>query len=588
MTDILSPKLKYGILFFDENLEEKKNIKANLMEGYSCLNGQVSRFSSISELPKNVIWLSNLDKYNVWRTGEFDYIKDKNYLGIPFKTLYQNFFMDKELKSALKQMEKMFQVTMESIERYCYESKRDIKAFYKGNLAEVLFDYFVNDLFVHFEDSVRDVKLSEKTAFELLTSRKQVFANNSGEKQGEQEDNEFLEELTDFSYGKGKYELSEKEKLDLIKLKAGFEKAYIESIKIDSSRLLENQQFSFLVESSFYLNKMLSTEIPVGRWRRVELSEFLNTGTSVEAFVKNIVGKVKTKNEDAAILFHIDNIVLDRSLSGSGVDLPTLFLGMRGSLLNGSIIEDLWLTKEEVEEFSKLASFEIVDVFVNDETKQLKQLFRQFVFLPTLFNQTELTQHSLVYAIALRVFLQCFITRVYSAKNRERQPVNELMLWFLAADRRICYEIAQELGELGLIVYSYGGGEVVTAIEKSQQINLEKLIEICLDNKVYIPISLISKVVNSSTEKTFVKLLLDSNAIENHRLDAFLKYKNLKNVKNELFYIEFGNEVGAVDFRKNSSETLVKMLSKLNIEQEDEEALMISSWLEKVSKILSS
>ena len=84
---------KYGFLFFDKD----KNNPIRQWKGWKSIGGNKSeRFENISELPIDIVWLTNLNKNEHWKLGKFKKIKDSEFMGVNILEIMDENILSKE------------------------------------------------------------------------------------------------------------------------------------------------------------------------------------------------------------------------------------------------------------------------------------------------------------------------------------------------------------------------------------------------------------------------------------------------------------------------------------------------------------
>ena len=52
-----------------------------------AVDGKIMKFRKINELPKDIVYWTNLDKEYVWKYSRFAHLKDANYLGLSYESI---------------------------------------------------------------------------------------------------------------------------------------------------------------------------------------------------------------------------------------------------------------------------------------------------------------------------------------------------------------------------------------------------------------------------------------------------------------------------------------------------------------------
>lgn len=549
--DFFSESNKYGFILFDKNINSTKKIKLNEMSGLACTyQGTPFAFKKIKELPPNIVWLTNLDKFNVWRTGQFNNIKSKDYLGIDIKVIIQNYFTQVPYEEITKQMAYIFTQIMFHIERVYREIFE--KKFGRSFEIDLKKDELFEDIYQNFL----------KKSFNPNTTKP---------------------------------------------LRGCFESAYIEKINLVNEKPSKDD-FTFYFENEYYLQRLFEDKIPVGSWYQEKVMEnkqaFLQW---LEDCVKKDV-KLLVKVNQLYFKPLLTNAISHSTNKIKQVDIGELWLGKRNFAFTQRNLEDLWLTEKECLFLSKYADFNVEDIYVNKMAKSFVEKNKQW-FDIDVFKTTSLTQYGLLYQTIIASFIKGMKNIAYH--NNEKTPYTENMVWLRAKDREICLDVAIKMVEMGLKVKSYGNGEITVDL-KSSQYNENDLTGLLLEKGLFVPIGLIKdsfallelgddnyyvKSINFVDSKTFKEQQIglkakttnpnQSIAIDdknnqnkiNHSLsnisntnllqrinyvDYVLKFFNKKeidNKKNESFLYTIAN----YDDDKNSAKDLYKMLVDLEI-----------------------
>lgn len=506
---------KYGFALFDKNINDKENIKNNKMSGMACIYTQdksqtlkVFKFNYANELDKNIIWYSNLDKSEMWRTG-LSHIKSNDFLGIPYQTLFDNIIFINEKENITISFAKLFAYTMFS------------------------YEYFLSQLNIQFDvNKLGDCNLYEHTYQTFMLKSFNPNTNNV--------------------------------------YRHYFEESYIEKIK-NTERNSKDNLFSFLLESNYYINTILKNNIPYDDWRNIEDINLNFSGMSTKNKINFLLSHISsnivstedkdnhnqsennhslTSSKPLHALIKIDNLKSNPTslfVQNSNIeqDLQSdlnLWQGSRALKLNGTWVEDFWITETEFQFLSKkfLAdeiTFDILDVKLCYSSKNLFNFYFSNLFKKELYiNKVELRKLSIVSQIIERTFFKSFISSGYFPLSRKKFLFTENMIWFRAKERELLFNLSSQLQkEFGYFIQSYGNGEICinftkskTYSESERENNKLKLINFLIQHHFIIPTTLcLNYDVKNFTKLKEIKL--DNQQYQQHIIDFKIKCKYLQN-----------------------------------------------------------
>ena len=109
---------KYGFALFDNEIYTQNNLKSNNMPCIVAVDGKITKYRKINELPKDIVYWTNLDKEYVWKYSRFAHLKDANYLGLSYESIRQNYFAYQDSpESVAKECAKLFSLVMNTLEQ---------------------------------------------------------------------------------------------------------------------------------------------------------------------------------------------------------------------------------------------------------------------------------------------------------------------------------------------------------------------------------------------------------------------------------------------------------------------------------------
>lgn len=495
---------KYGFLYFEKDIEEKNNIHKNKMSGLACLGGdkeQVFPFSKIKDLPKGIIWYSNLTKEQVWRTGN-DNIKDKNYLGISFDILFSNIFKSMDKKNITKNVAQLFQMVMFQLEKIFIQQNKE-------------FDLDIDLIMLVYQN------------FMLKT---------------------FQPNTTDVMRGV-------------------FKEAYLEKITSPDFKTKNGNRFSFYLDSNFLADELLNEAIPIGEWREVNEKDVGSYGNYLD---KNI-------DDTRCFLIKIDNLKLKTMFStlNQKVNDVALWLGDRGFLLNGSVIDEIWLTEKEYLFLKDKADFDILKIYQNNQLKVLKTLFNQ-QYQDLITN--DLKNVSLTQQIIKTIFIQAFISKGF-IKGKENL-YTENMIWYRVKERELLFERIKELQTM-VEVKEFGNGSVLIEVKKFE--NQKELVKLLLNNNFIVPYFLSSQDIEDND------IFLTKN--NNNELNMNIYPYNVVDYKLKNKFIKSNNDNSAyllVDniLLSNNKKEQLNILKAMNFTSQDEKDAELKWSLETIAKTM--
>ena len=498
---------RYGFLYFDlKELEEKNNIHKNKMSGLACLGEETSEpfsFNKIKDLPKNIIWYSNLTKEQVWRTGEGN-IKDKNYLGISFDVLFSNIFKSMDKRKITKNISQLFQLVMFQTERIFIEQN---KVFDLENIDLVMLVY-KNFMTKTFQPNTTEI------------------------------------------------------------MRGILKEAYLETITSPDFKVKNGNRFYFYLDPNFFLEEILKENIPMGEWREVLKRE--------EGDLKNYL--IKNINDTRSFLVKIDNLKLKTTFSTSNKKMneAALWLGSRGFLLNGSIIDEIWLTEKEFQYLKDRADFDIIKIYQNNQLKNLKSLFYQ------QYNDlisSDLKNISITGQIIKTIFLQAFISKGFIQGKENLYTEN--MIWYRVKEREILFERVKELqGQVE--IKEFGNGCVVIDVKKIE--DQKKLVKTLINNNFIVPYFLCAQEIDEediflskSNENDLKQNIYPYNVVDYKFKNKFIKSNNDENSA----YLLVDN----ILLSKNKKEQ-INVLKSMNFTSQDENDSELKWGLEEFSKVI--
>lgn len=535
--------MEYGFILFDDNINQKEKIQKNIMSGVYCIYGQQPKhFEKIKDLPRNIIWYSNLKKEGVWRSG-LKNIKSKDYLGISYDGLFYNFFNTTDKNKIASFFAKLFNHAM-----YSYE-------------------YFWRNL------GLGDFKLTEADLYEEIYKK---FMQSSFPPNTDKE----MRHRFSLSY---------------------LEKTISPVIKdvYDEDKIKNNDKgkaFTFILSPDYYLNKVLEEDLPMGKWQSISQieSNFFNQSNKIKR-EKLVILANQNSNTKTKFLVKIDNLKLNPVFKEN--NWGALWLGTRGFLLNGTVIDELWLNEKEFLFINKHAEFDVLDVYVNKDTKNIKDYFYKKLFpIDKLQEDLDIRKISLSFQIIQRLFFKAFINTGYLPETRDKFPFTENMIWFKAKEREILFDVAKNFVQtFKCKIIEFGNGEITVSFEneKNNQIDKEKLVTFLIENHLIVPYFL-------SIEQT--GYLNNSNHLDEQSkysfnlnlIDYKLKHKFIKSIgQNDKYqhesYFNFINHLSFI-FSNDKKEIaeLATIVSKMNFSQNDEKDLDLKWFLEQTNKVISS
>lgn len=502
---------RYGFILFNEDINQKENIKNNIMGGIACIHGQDPfEFKQIKELPKNIIWYSNLTKDGIWRTGQWHNIKSKFYLGISFEALYSNLINHRDKFKLVKSFAFLFTQVMYALEKYVIDNGLEFKIG-KNELFEDLYEQFMGKSF------------NPKTPEEL------------------------------------RYRFGE---------------SYIEQIKIPNGNSINannsNNTFTFLIDHNFYVEEILSETLPIGKW--TELNEFKGNKQPSKLLKEKII-----LDKNAKFFIKIDELIFHPSLNQNW---GSLWLGSRGALLNGTIIDELWLTEKEFLFLIQYADFKVLEVWQNTETTSIKDFYFKKLFKKDLILENiDLRHISMVYQILSRLFIKSFMSTGYHPVTREKFPFTENMIWFRAKERELLFNIAKKMvEEFNYKIKNFGNGEITIYLEQQDK---QKLIQFLLSQNLFIPMALAQEEIPN--KKNLQNLFINEYLHKDFKLKH--KYIN-RNLEED--YFNFINQLSFI-YKNNKEEKthLLSLVSKLKFSSQDEQDEEYKWFLNELNNVLT-
>lgn len=128
-------RIKYGFIYFEKN----NHVAIKKWRGWASIGGKDAiAFTSIGELPMDVIWWTNLNKMEMWELGRYKNFKEDNFLGIDFKTLAQeNSLLNDKVSDITRRWAEYFSLFTETMNKWASDTDKEWK--YKdGNGIELL------------------------------------------------------------------------------------------------------------------------------------------------------------------------------------------------------------------------------------------------------------------------------------------------------------------------------------------------------------------------------------------------------------------------------------------------------------------
>lgn len=131
----ISSKNKYGFIYFDK--DKSKPIRR--WEGWASIGGEESvRFNNIKELPKEVLWWSNLLQEEYWQLGKYKKFKSALFFGIDFSTIFnENNNENQKPKNIAKIWSEVFSLVLDQLSFIVDEANIKMN-FYEGNFYDFI------------------------------------------------------------------------------------------------------------------------------------------------------------------------------------------------------------------------------------------------------------------------------------------------------------------------------------------------------------------------------------------------------------------------------------------------------------------
>lgn len=128
-------RIKYGFIYFEKN----KSIPIKKWRGWASIGGKEAvAFTSISELPMDIIWWTNLNKMEMWSLGRYKNFKEDNFLGIDFKSLSQeNSLLKDKVSDITRRWAEIFSLFTETMNKWASDNNKEWK-YDKGNGIELM------------------------------------------------------------------------------------------------------------------------------------------------------------------------------------------------------------------------------------------------------------------------------------------------------------------------------------------------------------------------------------------------------------------------------------------------------------------
>lgn len=497
----LSQEPKYGFLLFDENIDSKENIMNNKMSGIGCYPSFIDSKLTFETFTFNKI--KELKKDIIW------------YSNLVKENVWRSGNWNIKSKNYLG-------ISYEAL----YSNIITAKTKDKQQIA-IIFAQLFNSVMFAYEKFIRDNNLEFKIG-----------------------KNELYEDVYNLFMLKSFNPNTED------KMRFKFSEAYIEKIKMPKNKELQNnnliKEFTFLVESEKYIDFILEEMMPVGKWQEVE---------NKNETIASLKEKIKI-NANFKYFIKIDNLKLNPTFTK--INLASLWLGTRGFLLNGTVIDEIWLTEKEFLFLSNYAEFSILEIYCNQDTKKIKDYFFKKIYKKELLlnEQEDIKIISMTFHILNMLFFKSFISKGYMPENRKKFLFSENMIWFRAKEREYLFNIVKELVEkFDCDIKEYGNGEITIYLDK--QIDKQNLVLFLLKNNLFVPSALSLEMIENKEEfKNENSIVLKDFKIKNKYLTKDIK-ENYINFINRLSYT----------YKKNKEEVedLMNILSKMKFSKNDEE-----------------
>lgn len=444
---------KYGFVFFNKNKDEPiKNWKC-----YYSIGGEKAQLvKSYIELPKDIIWWTNLNKLESWEMGKFSKFKSSDFLGINYNIVLNYFLLDSDkITEMVKKNSQFFSNFMYILSNYLKKININI---FNYNLNGSLKDFIAT---LSFKDNENE--MINKFCNNFLLSEVEVLNKN-----------ELLDLQSDPNY---------------------------ENIYVNLP--VYNNINNILLENNNYTT-VKKIELPIS----IKKENYI--------FDENNVKK--------PILMNISNISIIKEEN----KVRTL-LGQRCLTLNGSFINNIWLTNEEFYIINDYIKCEINNMYLCVDSSYN---FNEYVLKDNQDN--DLKGYSLNFNLLTSLFLSIYFDNSYNFDNRRKNKKSLSNILITAKERIKYFNIVSKLLENNIKIVSYGNSSIRLIYKKDE---IEKVLLTCLELGIKIPLRYINKLtnLNNITNKEF---LLNKFYINEKKsclyLDIDNVYLNNENIDNVL------------------------------------------------------
>lgn len=130
---------KHGCIWFDDN-SSKGPRDPNAAKGWACVGGENPfRFESISELPLDIIWWTNLTRAENWSFGKLKRFKESALFGIDLMALIsENGLTTDKRSESVKYWSEIFSRSAEWLSRWCQRNNLEPWDWGEGTLSDAL------------------------------------------------------------------------------------------------------------------------------------------------------------------------------------------------------------------------------------------------------------------------------------------------------------------------------------------------------------------------------------------------------------------------------------------------------------------
>lgn len=331
---------------------------------------------------------------------------------------------------------------------------------------------------------------------------------------------------TNWDWGEGsladalRIQMLPEDKQDILEVENILAKAYCEKIdcEVPSELLQGKNALTLSLPRLKHAENIFNTLTPISEWTLINKNDWPENQEDKITWIKKL---------KKPMLIQIAVTQIKKSPSEDEnwqhISVGQMWLGKRGSLLNTKALETIWITENELINFSKFAEFEIISGYMSSGWEKVKPN-------ESLLNNGEgpLIYWSTTKGLIALSSWQALSGTTRDPKNRRKGITTGRAVWLRAKDRLYTFSAALVLQSKGYTVLSYGNGQVTIAFDVKG--SLAHLAESIRQAGLIVPMRLVEKIEQEEHE---FKKEMNLNSEKVSEIDNWMKGKWIQEYKNK-------------------------------------------------------